>query len=93
MSTTTELLAALEAATDAVCEERNHPDYPCGRGDIDTNMARAAVLAFLKTMPAMTRHKLSTGDGGYAYSPDGWNLHALAAAIEETVAIRARGVG
>ena len=42
---------ALEAAAGAVCEERNHPDYPCGRGDIDANIARAAVLAFLRAMP------------------------------------------
>lgn len=70
---------ALERAELAFCATTSAGGFALTIGE----RTRAAVLAFLKAMPAMTRHKLSTGDGGYAYSPDGWNLHALAAAIEE----------
>jgi hypothetical protein len=45
-----EIKRALREAGAAVCEERNHPDYPCGRGDIDDNMAAAAIVAFLRAM-------------------------------------------
>lgn len=56
-------------------------DGVCG-DDRSKAIARAAVLAFLKAMPAH-RHKVSLGNGGYVYAPDGWNLRTLAAAIEE----------
>jgi len=47
----TDIQKALRAAAHEVCEERNHPHYPNRRGDIDANIARAAVLAFLREMP------------------------------------------
>ena len=70
---------ALEKAAEAIAEE----DGASAATPVDRIWARAAVLAFLKAMPALARHKVSTGDGGHAYVPGGWNLHELAAAIEE----------
>lgn len=39
----------MRAISVAICEERNHPDWPCREGlDFDGQLARAAIAAFLQ---------------------------------------------
>lgn len=79
--TLTKLIAALEKAAEVLAVPYECANPTCR--ECNRKRSRAVVLAFLKAMPALTRHKVSTGDGGYTYTPEGWNLHTLAAVVEK----------
>src|SRR5215212_8431559 len=77
--------AALDAAATAVCERRNASDWPCNGLDFDEEMARAAVIAFLRALDPAPEFRSNGGffvAGSSGFGLEVTTLHDLTAAVE-----------